>query len=361
MPPPLAEGPAASPGTAEALPVGGMDPGAAAADERAPETSAHDGAPRRRRRRRRRKPMAAGSGDAADGTAAPSEASPPAAPQADGGDGTAEGEAGSEGAPVERPILRLRNRRRRHRRPRVAAPSPESGGAPDNAAAIQEAPGDAAAGDNSATSGEEVPGPAPGARPPRSRNRRRRRASPAGAEAGDAGEHRPRDAGTPARTGAPSGPRNRPGERRPQGERGDAARPNAPRDGAPREGRRDGRPRSDRPDRGRDRPPGRGRDGPPRRVERALYSFDSVVDRGFEDIEEEAGTRRVHWTIVKRTTADQGSRKPVSALYVVQRDGVDSEFPNLGAARNTVNKTIVHPEKLTRSKAEYAAEKGEKK
>jgi len=102
--------------------------------------------------------------------------------------------------------------------------------------------------------------------------------------------------------------------------------------------------------------PGRGRDAP-RRVERKLYSVDSVVDRGFEDVEEEAGSRRVHWTIVKRTTADQISRKPVSALYVVQRDGVDSEFPNLGAARGAVNKTIVHPEKLTRSKAEYAAEK----
>ena len=86
-----------------------------------------------------------------------------------------------------------------------------------------------------------------------------------------------------------------------------------------------------------------------------------MVDRGFDDVEEEAGTRRVHWTIVKRTTADQISRKPVSFLYVLQRDGVDSEFPNLGAARNAVNKTIVHPEKLTRSKAEYAAEKSEKR
>jgi len=86
-----------------------------------------------------------------------------------------------------------------------------------------------------------------------------------------------------------------------------------------------------------------------------------VVDRGFDDVEEEAGTRRVHWTIVKRTTADQISRKPISALYVLQRDGADSEFPSLGAARNEVNKTIVHPEKLTRSKAEYAAEKTGKK
>ncbi|MFI4947787.1 MAG: hypothetical protein ACHQC9_03185 [Alphaproteobacteria bacterium] len=86
-----------------------------------------------------------------------------------------------------------------------------------------------------------------------------------------------------------------------------------------------------------------------------------MVDRGFDDVEEEGAERRVHWTIVKRTTADQVSRKPVSALYVVQRDGVDSEFPNLGAARNAVNKNIVHPEKLTRSKAEYAAEKTEKR
>jgi hypothetical protein len=161
----------------------------------------------------------------------------------------------------------------------------------------------------------------------------------------------------PARTGPGSGSRSRrgggPGA---AGERGDVARRDAPR-----EGRRDGRPRGDRPDRGRDRTTGRGRDGPPQRRERALYSFDSVVDRGFDDVEEEAGTRRVHWTIVKRTTADQISRKPVSALYVLQRDGTDSEFPNLGAARNEVNKTIVHPEKLTRSKAEYAAEKAGKK
>ena len=154
----------------------------------------------------------------------------------------------------------------------------------------------------------------------------------------------------PYRTG--SGPRNRRSEGpRTAGERGDAAHRNAPR-----EGRREGRP-----DRGRGRPPGRGRDAPPQRRERQLYSFDSVVDRGFDDVEEEEGTRRVHWTIVKRTTADQISRKPVSFLYVLQRDGADSEFPSLGAARNEVNKTIVHPEKLTRSKAEYAAEKTGKK
>lgn len=82
-----------------------------------------------------------------------------------------------------------------------------------------------------------------------------------------------------------------------------------------------------------------------------------MVDRGFEDVEEEAGVRRVHWTIVKRTVADQISRKATSQTYVVQRDGADSEFPTLGAARDTVHKTIVHPEKLTLSKAEHAAAK----
>jgi hypothetical protein len=152
----------------------------------------------------------------------------------------------------------------------------------------------------------------------------------------------------PDRTDSPRGPRNRRGEGpRAPGERGDAAR-----QGPPRGDRRDGR---------RDGPSGRGRAGPARKLDRKLYSFDSVVDRGFDDIEEEAGTRRVHWTIVKRTTADQVSRKPVSFLYVLQRDGADSEFPSLGTARNEVNKTIVHPEKLTRSKAEYAAEKAGKK
>ena len=85
-----------------------------------------------------------------------------------------------------------------------------------------------------------------------------------------------------------------------------------------------------------------------------------MVDRGFEDIADEAeesATRRVHWTIVKRTVADQKSGKPMSAIYVLQRDGTESEFPNLGAARSAVNKTIVHPEKLTLSKAEHAAAK----
>jgi hypothetical protein len=83
-----------------------------------------------------------------------------------------------------------------------------------------------------------------------------------------------------------------------------------------------------------------------------------VVDRGFEDVADEANegaTRRVDWTIVKRTIADQRSTKAVSAVYLLRRDGVDTEFAQLAAARAAVNKTIVHPEKLTRPKADYAA------
>jgi hypothetical protein len=94
-----------------------------------------------------------------------------------------------------------------------------------------------------------------------------------------------------------------------------------------------------------------------RRPERKLYNIDSVVDRGFEDVEEEGGERRIPWTIIKRTVADQISRKPMSSSYVLQRDGAETEFPSLGGARSAVNKTIVHPEKLTLSKADHAAAK----
>jgi hypothetical protein len=109
-------------------------------------------------------------------------------------------------------------------------------------------------------------------------------------------------------------------------------------------------------------PSGRGRDAP-RQVEQKLYALEAMVDRGFEDVPDEAeesGSRRVHWVIVKRTVADQKSGKAMSATYVLQRDGGETEFPNLGAARAAANKTIVHPEKLTMSKAEHAAAKGNK-
>ena len=92
-----------------------------------------------------------------------------------------------------------------------------------------------------------------------------------------------------------------------------------------------------------------------------------MVDRGFEDVAPpppaegeapaEGGTRRVDWTIVKRTLADQRAAKTVSAQYILKRDGAETEFPNLGAARAAVNKTIVHPEKLTKAKADYPTTK----
>lgn len=88
-----------------------------------------------------------------------------------------------------------------------------------------------------------------------------------------------------------------------------------------------------------------------------------MVDRGFEDVSDEAedsGTRRVHWTIVKRSVADQKSGKAMSTTYVLQRESAKTEFPNLGAARAAANKTIVHPEKLTLSKAEHVAAKNSK-
>ena len=185
--------------------------------------------------------------------------------------------------------------------------------------------------------GETVP-----ARRPRRRNRRPRDGAPPDAAAPGQERRRfpPRD-----RDGAPRDGR---GERR-------ARSPDAPGD----DRRRAPGARGERREGGRrdDRHGARGRDGGARRMERKLYNLDSVVDRGFSDFEEEAGTRRVHWTIIKRTVADMITRKAMSATYVLQRDEAETEFSNLGAARSAVNKIIVHPEKLTRSKAEHVAEK----
>jgi hypothetical protein len=103
---------------------------------------------------------------------------------------------------------------------------------------------------------------------------------------------------------------------------------------------------------------GRGRETAPTRPEPKLYVLESVVDRGFDDLAGESegdASRRVHWTIIKRSIADQKSGRATSATYVLQRDGIDTEYPSLGTARAAANKTIVHPEKLTLSKAEHAA------
>ena len=91
-----------------------------------------------------------------------------------------------------------------------------------------------------------------------------------------------------------------------------------------------------------------------------MFSVEAVIDRGFEDVADpaaEGATRRVDWTIVKRTVAERGNGKPVSAIYVLRRGDAATEFAQLGAARAAVNKTIVHPEKLTRPKEDYAKSK----
>jgi len=276
---------------------------------------------------------------------APPEDAPKSGEPADAPDPATPAEPGSA-QPGDQPRRRRRRRRRRKPHPEGVAASPPAEACQDGAPAI------AASADAPPA---QAPSPMQQPRGPGGRGPRRRRPR------GD----RPREAG-------------------PRGERPADARP---RDNAPRpERRREDRPREDRPrPQGEARPPGRdarardGRDargkgprGPKarpfgkgrndfeRRPEPKLVTFESVVDRGFEDVADEANggeVKRVTWTIVKRTVADQRSTKPLSAVYVLKREDVDTEFPNLGAARSAVNKTIAHPEKLTRSKAEYAAAK----
>jgi hypothetical protein len=374
---PAADRPGEAP---EATSPEARDDAAGAAEAAAGVAEAPEGVPRvrRRRRRRRRPPPQAAQGErAAPGEAAGDEAvSPDAAAPPTTDAAPADGEAVSEGTAPQRPILRLRVRRRR-RRPAALGllpgpAEPTTDGAATATAGAADAAGGAAgqrsfraprrrrrhaplsavptgepADDASVADVTSViaPHPSPEGQPPRPR-RRRRRPAVADGTALPGGEHQ----------AEPRGPGPARGDRRSEPRQGEARREGGARDGqraGPGGARRDG-PGGGRREGG----PGRGRGGPPpRQVERKLYSVDAVVDRGFEDVEEDAGTRRVHWTIVKRTTADQVSRKALAAVYVLQREGADSEFPSLGAARSAVNKTIVHPEKLTRSKAEYAAEK----
>lgn len=235
------------------------------------------------------------------------------------------------------------------------------------------------------------------------RRRRRRRpksARPEGATApggetvvaaGEGGQRQrpPREHG-PRRRG-PSGERRegfaREGGAPREGQRRDGGyREGAFREGQNREGQRADGQRRDGPRREGERGPafgkgprgkgggkpfGKGgdrgsRDGGRDRPAPKLISFESVVDRGFEEVSAEpsggegeaaAQTRRVDWSIVKRTVADQRAAKAVSALYILKRDGAETEFPNLGAARAAVNKTIVHPEKLTKAKGDYVSTK----
>lgn len=323
----------------------------------------------RRRRRRRRPPPPGGLGSAlprADaGTAAGDM-------PGDGSEvqGIAGGEAGAAPASADAArgatgYLRLpvRGRRRLPRPPGLQRGAAD--GAPPN--------GDAQA-DGAEAGGTRVAGEYP------SRHRRRRsRPPPRIGDALPAGQDRLasgalQDAGGPPRA---RGPNRRPGQERSRdtqpagpGDRQDRGPRRGPRDGdngAPRLrepfGRDDRGARSRGPGGRGDGARGRGRDAPARRVEQKLYTLESMVDRGFDDVADEAedsGSRRVHWTIVKRSVADQKSGKAMSTTYVLQREGAETEFPNLGAARMAANKTIVHPEKLTMSKAEHVAAKNSK-
>ena len=335
--------------------------------------------PRRRRRRRRRPPAAASPGPAQEDQTTP-EGTAPAGGTIPHTNADAQGDTGGD-AQAPRP---RRHRRRRRGPPReMSSPSPVSA----------DVPADGSPDPTTVTPVEDStqaqPAPGMAGELPRPRRRRRRPArrpgvmdrtesagqSPSGPEAITAGASQP-EPGT-ARRPWPGRPRNRrppdraapDGDPRRRGARQPSERAARPGDAGTRGPDRrdqgsgaDARGRRDRRSSGR--PPGRGREAPLRKPEQKLYSLESVVDRGFEDVTDdsneggEGGTRRVHWTIIKRTVADQKSGKPMSASYVLQREGLEAEFPNLGAARAAVNKTIVHPEKLTLSKAEHVAAKG---
>lgn len=311
-------------------------------------TADHRDAPRlpRRRRRRRRPPRVADPPGVT--LATQGQVEQPAAAS----DAPQSGDLRAAPPPEGEP----RRRRRRRRGPRRDAGSAEAvaGGAAQAAESAPESSPNV-----TAPKDVETPQNQP-LEQPRSRRRRRRPPRPAEANAAEASKtgsgpegtraRAPRHQSAPYRGSRSRGaPGRRSGDERPpeRGAVGDSRRPSDHRargKGSPR--RNDGRQ-------------GRDRDAPRKKPEQRLYALEAVVDRGFEDVVDAAEdnlTRRVHWTITKRTVADQESGKPISATYVLKRDGVDTEFPGLGAARAAVNKTIVHPEKLTLSKAEHAAE-----
>ncbi len=353
--------------TAGEAPDGGSSPVPSSADGEA--------YPPRRRRRRRRPPPAAASQETAVAGETAAEETPPAGDKVHDTQADARGDIrGDAQAPKPR-----RHRRRRRGPPReMAQHSPASGDGPVDESGRPD-PTTVAPGEDATQ-----PQPAPGVadEPPRPRRRRPARTpglmdpaasggqTPSGSLAITDGESQsePGTVGRPwpgrPRNRRPSHPATPEGDPRSHGPRQPRERAGEPRDaGARGPDRRDqssdDRGRRDRRSSGR--PPGRGRNAPLRKPEQKLYALELVVDRGFEDVTEdsdEGGTRRIHWTIIKRTVADQKSGKAMSASYVLRREGVEAEFPNLGAARAAVNKTIVHPEKLTLSKAEHVAAKG---
>ena len=302
--------------------------------------------PSRRRRRRHRWPRPP---DRAEAMAArQSQAEPPATagdvPQSD------------DVLAVPANTVGSRRRRRRRRGPPREPGTAEviAGGA---AEATEHAPESSP---NIAPPNDSEPRQDPSHEQPGYRRRRRRPPRPTAATAAAAGEpatgredtssRAPQDRSPPFRGPRNRGVRNRGSDER-LSERAPAGRD---RHSPDRRARGRGGPRAD------DRRRGRDRDAPRNKPEQRLYALEAIVDRGFEDVVDAAEdnlTRRVHWTITKRTVADQESGKPISTTYVLKRDGVDTEFPGLGAARSAANKTIVHPEKLTVSKAEHAAER----
>jgi len=389
-------------------------------DPLAQDVTERSGEPRRRRRRRRRPPRERTGPEQSLAEGAPQEFGLISIPAGDaGGPNITPGESAQslsdqggepDGAPGQGEARERPRRRRRRRRPPAGAATAAVDGS--------EASAQAGSADGETANGEAAPRPVPpdGAMRTPFRPRRRRLPHPPGLQRGTAevavanadapaGEApaAPHTDGAPPRRRRRRHPALRSGESAPGGEvsvEGTRAEPNwrpqgrGPRHrgaddatpqaaGAPRRGMSQGGPRElgapdselrDRGDRGdpgargkrpggRDGPPGRGRDAQARRVEQKLYTLESMVDRGFEDVPDEAedsGIRRVHWTIAKRSVADQKSGKAMSTTYVLQREGAETEFPNLGAARTAANKTIVHPEKLTLSKAEHAAAKNSK-
>jgi hypothetical protein len=335
---------------------------------------------RRRRRRRRPPPAPAASAHAGGGEAEAASAEQPMS----AGDATAESLLGAPPGEADaiRPPPRRRRRRRRppgeRNRQQVQADTagqdredtpagePAAGAPPENVALR---------GPQSAQAPASLGGEY--RRPRRRRRRPVREAGETDPQAGSANRSSSEavievtsrsDPGTvrSLRVGRPrnrrpreAGPREQPTDSGEQQRRAREREPRLTSRQEPDRRERTGRGRRPTARSARDRQPGRGRDAAPKRPEQKLYALESVVDRGFEDLTDDPDggtTRRVHWAIVKRTVADQKSGKPMSAVYVLQREGVEAQFPNLGAARAAVNKTIVHPEKLTLSKAAHAAE-----
>jgi hypothetical protein len=270
-----------------------------------------------------------------------------------------------------------RRRRRRRRHPRI---DPTTAALGEGAGAAHQTPTQQMRVEGSATTTTELPAPTqpPTGHSPRKRRRRHRGPRPGSPgpvaatsdpKSGVSGDvvpgstamepNEPRPGHRPHRDVRHRASREERFDREDRGKRSDDLRIGEKRSARIRDPRkkRDGR----RPD-GRFRE--RDRNDSRKNLEPKVYQLEAIVDHGFEDVPDsttEGATRRVDWTILKRTTTDQRTTRMLSTIYVVRRDGIDAEFPHLSAARAAVNKSINHPEKLTLSKADHAAARGAKK